>query len=316
MRVLVTGAAGFLGYAVAALLAEHGHQVIGLTRSGTSPLPPGVVRLSGDLRAPETLPPALAGVEGVCHLAGLTKVRDSRSDPLGYWRTNLGGTLALLGRLADVRAGRLVLASTCTVYSPQAEQPLSESAPVAPGSPYARSKLAADHAAADLAATGAIGAISLRAVNVAGALPGHPDRDTTRLIPQLLAVQQGRAPELVVNGNGSAVRDFVHVADMASAFALALRACEPGNWRAYNVGSGHPSTVRQVIATTETVTGRPVPRRHTAAAHEPATLLADSTRIRSELGWRPEKSSLSEIVSDAWNALSSNESPTEYSLPE
>jgi UDP-glucose 4-epimerase len=192
------------------------------------------------------------------------------------------------------------------VYGQQAQQPISETAVLAPNSPYGTSKLAADQAAADLAATGAIGAISLRAFNVAGALPGHPDRDTTRLIPQLLAVQQGQAPELVVNGDGTAARDFVHVADMATAFVLALQACEPGTWRAYNVGSGHSSTVLDVIDTTETVTGRPVPRRHIAAAHEPATLLADSTRIRSELGWQPHKSSLSEIISDAWTALNSD----------
>ncbi|MGH3693434.1 MAG: NAD-dependent epimerase/dehydratase family protein [Pseudonocardiaceae bacterium] len=215
--MLVTGAAGFVGYAVAALLVAHGHEVIGLTRSPASALPAGVRRLHGDLSTPGTLPAALADVDGVCHLAGLTKVRDSRTNPVDYWRTNVGGTLAILHRLA------------------------------------------ADQAAADLAATGAIGAISLRAFNVAGALPGHPDRDTTRLIPQLLAVQQGRAPELVINGDGTAVRDFVHVADMATAFALALCACQAGTWRAYNVGSGHPSTVHDVITTAETVTGRARP---------------------------------------------------------
>jgi UDP-glucose 4-epimerase len=301
VRVLVTGAAGFVGYAVAALLVEHGHQVTGLTRSPASALPADVQRLQGDLRTPETLPTALAEVDGVCHLAGLTKVRESRNNPVTYWRTNVGGILTILGRLADARAGRIVIASTCVVYGEQAEQPISEAATVAPSSPYATSKLAAD-----LAATGTIGAISLRAFNVAGALPRHPDRDTTRLIPQLLAVQQGRASELVVNGDGTAVRDFVHVADMAIAFALALRACEPGTWRAYNVGSGHPSTVHDVITTTETVTGRPVERRHTAAAaDEPATLLADSTRIRTELGWRPERSNLPEIITDAWTALNS-----------
>ncbi|MGH3823741.1 MAG: NAD-dependent epimerase/dehydratase family protein [Pseudonocardiaceae bacterium] len=201
-----------------------------------------------------------------------------------------------------ISGGRIVLASTCVVYGEHAKQPISETAAVAPSSLYAISKLAADQAAADLAATGAIGAISLRAFNVAGALPGHPDRDTTRLIPQLLAVQQGQAPELVINGDGSAVRDFVHVADMATAFVLALHACQPDSWRAYNVGSGHRSTVHEVIATTETVTGRPVPRRHATAAHEPASLLADSTRIRTEL---PRKSTLPEIISDAWTALNS-----------
>jgi UDP-glucose 4-epimerase len=289
MRVLVTGAAGFVGYAVTAHLIEHGHHVIGLTRSPTSALPAGVQRLQGDLNTPGTLPAALADVDvdGVCHLAGLTKVRNSRTKTVDYWRTNVGGTLAILHRLADAHASRVALASTCAVYGEQAKQPISETTPVAPSSPYGRSKLAAD-----LATTEAIGAISLRAFNVAGALPGHPDRDTTRLIPQLLAVQQGRAPELVINGDGTAVRDFVHVADMATAFALALCACQAGTWRAYNVGSGYPSTVHDVITTAETVTGRPVPRRHTTAAHEPATLLADSTRIRTELGWRPERSTL------------------------
>jgi UDP-glucose 4-epimerase len=305
MRVLVTGAAGFVGYAVAALLIDQGHQVTGLTRSPASVLPTGVQRLDGDLRTPHTLLPALTEVDAVCHLAGLTKIRESRTAPLDYWRTNVGGTLAILDRLANARTRRIVLASTCTVYGEQATQPISETAHEAPSSPYATSKLAADHAAADLAAAGTIGTISLRAFNVAGALPGHVDHDTTRLIPKILAVQQGRASELVVNGDGTAVRDFVHVADMAAAFALALHACEPGIWRTYNVGSGHPSTVHDVIATTETVTGRRVPRRHTAAAHEPATLLADSTRIRSELGWRPERSSLAEIITDAWTALTS-----------
>jgi nucleoside-diphosphate-sugar epimerase len=123
MKVLVTGAAGFVGYAVAALLIEQGHQVTGLTRSPTSPLPAGVQRLHGDLRKPETLPPALADIDGVCHLAGLTKVRESRTKPVDYWRTNVGGTLAILHRLADAGVGRVVLASTCTVYGQQPHNP-------------------------------------------------------------------------------------------------------------------------------------------------------------------------------------------------
>ncbi|HET9255519.1 MAG TPA: NAD(P)-dependent oxidoreductase [Pseudonocardiaceae bacterium] len=113
MRILVTGAAGFLGYAVAALLAEHGHHVIGLTRSPASALPPGVHRLQGDLTTPATLPATLTDVDGVCHLAGLTRVRDSRTHPVDYWRTNTGGTLAILHRLTGTQAGRVVLASTC-----------------------------------------------------------------------------------------------------------------------------------------------------------------------------------------------------------
>lgn len=201
MRVLVTGASGFVGYAVAALLTQHGHDVRGLTRSATSALPDRVERVPGDL-SPETLRAALADIDGVCHLAARTRVRESRTDPLGYWQTNVGGTLALLHAMDATGTRRLVLASTCGVYGDQSTQPITESAATAPTSPYGTSKLAADLAAMDLASTGAIGAASLRAFNIAGALPDHPDPDETRLIPRMIAVQRGTAPELVVNGNG------------------------------------------------------------------------------------------------------------------
>jgi len=306
MRVLVTGASGFVGYAVASLLVEEGHEVIAFTRTDTSDLPAGVTPAVGDLRDGDSIPRALAGVEGVCHLAGLATVRESFERPLDYWRTNVGGTLAVLAGLSGSEMpARVVLASTCAVYGPQAVQPMSEATPLDPTSPYGTSKLAADRATADLAATGAIGAISLRAVNIAGAVRGRPDLDESRLIPKLLAVQQGRAPELVVNGDGSAVRDFVHVADMAAAFSLALEHCEPGSWRAFNVGSGRRTTVNDVIEAAESVTGRPVPVRRRPAANEPREVLADSTRIRSELGWEAKNSDLREIVGDGWRAVTS-----------
>jgi UDP-glucose 4-epimerase len=125
---------------------------------------------------------------------------------------------------------------------------------------------AGSQAAMDLAGTGTIGAISLRAFNIAGALPGHPDPDETRLIPRMMAVQRGAAPELVVNGDGDAIRDFVHVADMAQAFALALDACELGAARVYNIGGGRATRVRDVISMVEQVTGRSVARRHVPPA--------------------------------------------------
>jgi UDP-glucose 4-epimerase len=304
MRVLVTGASGFVGYAVATLLTQRGHDVIGLTRSATSTLPQHVERVHGDL-SNETLHATLENVEGVCHLAARTRVRESRTDPLGYWQTNVGGTLALLHAMNATGTQRLVLASTCGVYGDQTTQPINESASTAPTSPYGTSKLAADNAAMDLADTGAIGAFSLRAFNIAGALPGHPDPDETRLVPRMMAVQRGTAPELVVNGDGDAIRDFVHVADMAEAFALALDACEPGAARVYNIGSGRPIRVRDVISMVEQVTGRPVARRHVPAAAEPQELLADSKAIHADLGWNPRRSDLREIIEDAWFAATS-----------
>ena len=171
--------------------------------------------------------------------------------------------------------------------------------PCADGTRTESSKLAADRAVADLAATGSIGAVSLRAFNVAGGLPGHADRDETRLVPKAVAVVQGRAPELVVNGDGGAVRDYVHVADMADAFVRALDACRPGHWTAYNVGSGRRSTIMDVVAAAEAVAGRVLPVRHDPPAAEPAELLADASRIRRDLGWRPESSNLPRIVADA-----------------
>lgn len=302
MRVLVTGASGFVGYAVASLLTQRGHDVTGLARSATSKLPDQVERVHGDL-SPGTLLAALDEVDGVCHLAARTRVRESRSDPLGYWQTNVGGTLALLHAMSTTGSRRLVLASTCGVYGDHTSQPINESAATAPTSPYGASKLAADNAALDLAGTGAIGAVSLRAFNVAGALPGHPDPDETRLIPRMMAVQRGTAPELIVNGKGDAIRDFVHVADMAAAFALALDACEPGMAKTYNIGSGRPTRVRDVITTTEQVTGRSVARRHVPPAAEPQELLADSKAIRADLGWSPRRSELREIIGDAWSAV-------------
>ena len=304
MKVLVTGAGGFVGYEVAAQLVERGHQVVGLTRAADTPLPPGVLRHVGDVLVEESLAPAMSHVDGVCHLAALVRVRESFTDPLAHWHTNLGGTLAVLDEAWRSEQGvRVVLASTAGVYSNTATQPLNETAALAPTSPYARTKLAADLAAADLAATGSIGSTTLRTFNVAGAARGRVDRDTSRIIPKLLAVQHGTAPELVVNGDGSAIRDFVHVADMAAAFVLALEACELGKSAVYNVGSGHRTSVRDVIKTVETVTEGSVNRRHVPPANEPPELLADSTRIGAELGWRPEKSDPSQIVADAWSAL-------------
>jgi UDP-glucose 4-epimerase len=258
---------------------------------------------------PKTLPDG--EFDGVCHLAGLAQVRESRTDPLGYWQTNVGGMLALLEWLPTVGANRLVIASTCAVYGEPERQPIDESAPEKPSSPYGSSKLAADLAAADLAATGSIGAVSLRAFNITGATPGRPDHDETRLIPKLLAVQQGRAPEITINGEGAAVRDFLHVRDMATAFTLALNACQPGTWHTYNVGSGHPTTIRDVIHAVERVTGRPVPRRHAPAAPEPQELRADPRRINTELTWRPTSSTSRE--SSATRGQRSNTSSFHHS---
>ncbi|MEJ2861934.1 NAD-dependent epimerase/dehydratase family protein [Actinomycetospora flava] len=273
MRVAVTGAGGFVGRAVVAALAAAGHSVMAVTRR------------TADLRHPADVAATLAGVDAVCHLAAVVRVRDSRADPLGTWRTNVGGTLAVLDALPP--GARLVLASTAA---------LADSGPP-PVHPYGASKHAAEVAVRDVAASGALGAVSLRLANVAG--PGDADR--TRLLPAILAAAAG-GEEFVVNGDGSAVRDLVHVADAADAFVAALAVAEPGSFRAVPVGSGRPVAVREVLEAVARVSGHRVPVRHREAADEPPAVTIDPARARDELGWTARHSALDRIVRDAWTA--------------
>ncbi|PVZ09016.1 NAD-dependent epimerase/dehydratase family protein [Actinomycetospora cinnamomea] len=276
MRVAVTGAGGFVGRAVVSALVAAGHEVVGLVRSH----PAAGMRIA-DLDRPASLADALAGVDGVCHLGAVVRVRASLTDPLGTWRTNLGGTLAVLEALP--RGTRLVLASTAAVGDGL------------PDHPYGSSKLAAEWAVRDAAPARGLGAVVLRLANVAG--PG--DADPTRLVPAILgAALEGT--EFTVNGDGSAVRDLVHVADVAEAFVAALGAAEPGRHRTLPIGSGRPVAVRDVIAAAERATGRPVAVRHREAAPEPQAVVVDPVPARDELGWVPRRSAIDRIVGDAW----------------
>ena len=302
MRVLVTGATGFVGRAVVAALAKAGHDAVPMARrSGQLSGPVADVRDSDAVRA------AVAGVDAVCHLAALTRTRESASAASDYWAVNVGGTFnvvsALLATASPATPKRLVLASTAAVYGTNVPQPVTEDSPTVPENPYGASKLAADHIVAGCTATGAIGAVALRAFNVAGAAHGASDQDNTRIVPRIVAVQAGIAPELTLNGDGMVVRDFVHVADMADAFVLALESCTPGKWRTYNVGSGRGTSLAKLVKIAEEVNGRPVRVKHGPPVDEPAVLLADSSRIRRELGWHPRRSAVETILADAWQAL-------------
>jgi UDP-glucose 4-epimerase len=301
MRVAVTGAAGYVGWAVVHELLAANHEVIALVHRADADFPAGVVSRRADLLDQTGLTTALEGVEGVCHLAGLARARSGGSQPTRYYRVNVGGGINVLDALAVEsrrrgKPGNLVFASTSSVYGKPTQQPISEEANLAFLNPYGASKVACEQAIGWQVGTGGLGATTLRLFNPAGGVAGRADRDLTRIIPAAVAVANGSPESLRVNGDGAAVRDFVHVQDVARAFVLALEANEAGRHAVYNVGAVSAS-VGDVIRATERITGRTVPIRHLpAVAGEAATLIADTTRIRAALGWKPRFARLDDLI--------------------
>lgn len=282
MRVLVTGARGYVGRAVLAALEAASYEPVTFT---------------GDLVEADSLVEATRGVDAVCHLGGLTRARESWTRGLDFFQVNVIGTVNLLSAMAGNGVRRLVFASTGAIYGSPATQPMPEDLPDDVPHPYAASKRAAELAIESQAGSGQLGAAILRLFNVAG---GN-DRDPTRIVPRVLAVAAGTSAHVIVNGDGSAVRDLLHVTDAAAAFVAAFdHLPAPGDARRFNIGSGTGSSVMDIVRTAEQVTGRPIPVVHQPPADEPPVLIADPTRAITELAWKPQRSSLTDIVTDAW----------------
>jgi UDP-glucose 4-epimerase len=311
MRVLVTGALGFVGTAVVGRLVAAGHDVVALTHGDPSARRPRTAAaeiVHGDVLKPDDMARVVAEVDAVCHLAAVTRVRESFEQPDFYNAVNADGTRNVLEAVlgAARRRGepmRFVHASTGAVYGAAEHQPIAEDAEPAPTSPYGESKLAADRHLLSCPDE-MLGVVILRAFNIAGAVAGRADDDLTRIIPKAIAVARGEADVLQVNGDGTAVRDFVHVEDLARAYVAALLAATPGRREVLNVGAT-PASVAQIIAEVQRVAGRTLRVEHLPPKPEPASLLADTRRIRQVLDWSPQRSDLSEIITDAWSAASS-----------
>ncbi|QYC38632.1 UDP-glucose 4-epimerase [Nonomuraea coxensis DSM 45129] len=313
MRLLVTGGAGYVGSVVAAQLVEAGHEVTVLDDLSTGhrdAVPEGARFVRADVAEPGD---ALDGVDAVLHFAAKSLVGESVEKPGLYWANNLGGTLALLEAMRDKGVGRIVFSSTAATYGEPERAPIEESDPTRPTNPYGASKLAVDTALTAFAGVRGLAAVSLRYFNVAGAYGRFRERHAieTHLIPNVLKVATGERDSVSVFGadyptpDGTCVRDYVHVADLARAHLLALDALTPGEHRIYNLGSGSGFSVQEVISVCREVTGHEIPavfgeRR----PGDPAVLVASSAKIQRELGWKAALPSLHDIVSDAWEALS------------
>jgi UDP-glucose 4-epimerase len=313
MRVLVTGGAGYVGSVVAAQLVEAGHEVTVLDDLSTGhedAVPEGARFVRADLAQAHD---ALDGQEAVLHFAARSLVGESVEKPGMYWAHNLGGTLALLEAMRATGVRRIVFSSTAATYGEPERSPIVETDPTRPTNPYGASKLAVDTALSAFAGLRGLGAVSLRYFNVAGAYGRFRERHAveTHLIPNVLKVATGERAEVSVFGtdyptpDGTCVRDYVHVADLARAHLLALEAVAEGEHKIYNLGSGAGFSVREVIDVCRAVTGHEIPERLAdRRAGDPAVLVASSAKIQSELGWLPEHAALKTIVSDAWRALS------------
>jgi UDP-glucose 4-epimerase len=325
VKLLVTGGAGYIGGVVTHALAGAGHQVVVLDDLSTGfaeTVPAGVEfhRLPVHQVAQVLTPDS--GFDGVLHFAAKIEVAESVARPDLYWDVNVGGTMAVLSavRVAGVR--RMLFSSTGSMYDPTGVVPLpgggfsklDEDAVIRPKNPYAATKLAVDLMLDGECEAFGLAAASLRYFNASGAvlLPegGHlGERHTpeSHLIPIVLQVAGGKRDQLMLYGDdyptpdGSCVRDYIHVADLATAHLLALEAVTPGRHEVYNLGNGDGYSNKQVIETAREVTGRPIPvKLAPRRPGDPAATVAASDKARRELGWEPARPALRDIIADAW----------------
>ncbi|MFC6012616.1 UDP-glucose 4-epimerase GalE [Nocardia lasii] len=317
MKLLVTGGAGYVGGGCAAVLLEAGHEVVvvdDLSTGNAEGVPAGARFVEGDIAVAASAALRAESFDGVLHFAAQSLVGESVEQPEKYWHGNVVKTLTLLEAIRETGTPRLVFSSTAAVYGEPEQVPITEDAPTRPTNPYGASKLAIDHAITSYAAAHDLAATSLRYFNVAGAYAGLGENRVveTHLIPLVLQVALGHRKAISVYGtdwptpDGTCVRDYIHIRDLAQAHLLALSSSQPGTHRICNLGSGTGFSVREVISACERVTGLPIetidaPRR----AGDPAVLIASSDRAVAELGWRPEHNDLDEIVTDAWAFLRS-----------
>ncbi|MFJ6947346.1 UDP-glucose 4-epimerase GalE [Streptomyces wuyuanensis] len=310
-KYLVTGGAGYVGSVVAAHLLEAGHEVTVLDDLSTGfreAVPEGASFVEG--RVQDAARHVVPSYDGVLHFAAFSQVGESVAQPGRYWENNVGGTMALLAAMRSAGVGRLVFSSTAAAYGEPVSTPVTESDPTAPTSPYGATKLAVDHMIGGECAAHGLAAASLRYFNVAGAYGDCGERHDpeSHLIPLVLQVALGTRETISVFGDdyptpdGTCVRDYIHVADLAEAHLLAMDAITPGEHLICNLGNGNGFSVREVVETVRKVTGHPVPETVAARrAGDPAVLVASAATAQERLGWAPSRPDLAGIVADAWD---------------
>ena len=311
MKILVVGGAGYIGSICAELLLDQGHEIAvfdNLSEGHRHAIDPRARFIEGDLQDRQTIDSALAVArpEAVMHFAASALVSESMRDPSKYFRNNISNGLNLLDAMEAAHVERIVFSSTCAIFGPPERLPIDETAPTRPINPYGESKLAFEKILRWYDEIHGLKFVSLRYFNAAGASAnfGEDHRVETHLIPNALKVALGQKPHVEIFGtdyetpDGTCIRDYIHIVDLARAHILALDAARS---ELYNLGTGGGASVREVIAACRKITGKKIdtvekPRR----PGDPPRLIASSEKIKNELGWRPQFQSLDAIIESAW----------------
>jgi len=316
MRIFVTGGAGYVGSHCVRHLTAHGHDVVvydNLVYGHRAAVPPDARFVEGDLGDADALAAALTAerFDAVMHFAAFAYVGESVEQPLKYYGNNVANTLTLLKACRSAGVSRFVFSSSCATYGEPDQVPIPEETPRRPINPYGRSKLIVEWMLEDSAGAFGLGSCALRYFNACGAAPdgsiGEDHDPETHLIPIVLQVALGQREKVTIFGrdydtpDGTCVRDYIHVEDLATAHRLAIEGIEPGVALALNVGTGVGNSVRTIIDAARRVTGRRIAAEEGARRPgDPPELVADARRIRAALGWEPAYTTIEDIVASAW----------------
>ncbi len=315
MNVLVTGGAGYIGSVAAEELIKAGHKVVvfdNLSRGHRAAVPPEAAFFYGDLLRPDTLDRCFRenpGIEGVMHFAAFALVPESMRDPGMYFQNNVTGSQNLLEPMVRAGVNRLIFSSTCATYGLPSVVPITEEAPNAPINAYGESKLMIERMLPWYAQIHGLGFASLRYFNACGATEtrGEDHEPETHMIPIVLQVAQGKRAYVPITGDdyptrdGTGVRDYIHVVDLADAHIRALLALNPGDRHIYNLGTGTGISVRELIEAAREVTGHPIPAQSAPRRPgDPPELVAAAGKANRELGWQPDHSDVHTILHTAW----------------
>jgi UDP-glucose 4-epimerase len=321
MKVLATGGAGYVGSATVRYLINQGHEVWvydNLTTGHRRSIPADIL-IEGELQNKANLVEVLRTkkIDAVMHFAASISVGESVEKPAYYYRNNVVNSLNLLEAMQETSVNRIIFSSTAAVYEPKSDGPLQEDSPKGPGSPYAVSKYTMERMIEDFSVAYGLGYTLLRYFNACGASGdgkfGEDHDPESHLIPLILKAALGQRDKIYIFGNdydtpdGTCIRDYIHVDDLADAHVRALEAIEPGKGQVYNIGTGEGNSVLEVLRTAEDVVGHEISKETVARrAGDSSRLVAGSKKLRRELGWSPRYDTIRDIIKTAWQWHSSH----------